>query len=143
MAKYTINEIKELIAMGFTPAQIAQMSAENNAPAKKTAKTPTGKKAPEAKELVEFTKADGTKVMCTPKQAQAWEAYRNRSNGKTLDEVKAEYAEARKNFVPSDALKDALKAKPTMTRKEAAELGFIGTKDELKALKLELNVYGK
>ena len=141
MAKYTINEIKELIALGFTPAQIAQMNAENNAPAK--GKKPTGAKAPEAKELVEFTKHDGTKVMCTPKQAAAWEAYRNRSNGKTLDEVKAEWEEAHKNFKPSKELKDALKAKPTMTRKEAAALGFIGTKDELKALKAKLKVYDK
>ena len=140
--KYTINEIKELIALGFTPAQIAQMNAENNAPAE--GKKPTGAKAqPKAEKTETFVKMDGTEVACTPAQKQAWEAYRNRSNGKTLDEVKAEWEEAHKNFKPSKELKDALKAKPTMTRKEAAALGFIGTKDELKALKAKLKVYDK
>ena len=45
MSKYTINEIKDLIAMGFTPEQIARMSGE--APAK--GKKPTGKAAPKGK----------------------------------------------------------------------------------------------
>ena len=53
MSKYTINEIKELIAMGFTPAQIAGMNADKGngkAVATSKAKAPkrkgTGAKAP-------------------------------------------------------------------------------------------------
>ena len=138
MSKYTINEIKELMAMGFTPEQIARMSEDARAP--KGSKKPTGAQAPE---LVEFVKKDGTKKLVSAKQAAVWEAARNRSNGKTLDEVKAEWDAKHKAFKPSDELIRALKANPVMTRKEAAKLGFVGTKDELKALKLEHNVYAK
>jgi hypothetical protein len=138
MSKYTITEIKELMAMGFTPEQIAHMCGD--AP-KGKGKKPTGAKA--KPELVEFVKHDGTKVMCTPKQAEAWSKWRDRSNGKTLDEVKAEWEAKHKAFKPSNELVSALKAKPTMSRKEAVAYGFVGTKDELKALKVELKVYDK
>lgn len=136
MSKYTINEIKELMSMGFTPAQIASMNED--APARK-GKKPTGAKAPE---LVEFVKKDGTVKLVTPAQAAVWDAARNRQH-KTLDEVKAEYDAKRKAFKPSKELIEALKANPIMTRKEAAKLGFVGTKDELKALKLKHKVYAK
>ena len=140
MSKYTITEIKELMAMGFTPAQIASMSADAPAPAK--GKKPTGAKAQPKAEKVEFVKHDGTKVMCTPKQAAAWAKWRDREF-KPLDEVKAEWDAKHKAFKPSKELIAALKANPVMTRKEAAKLGFVGTKDELKALKHELKVYAK
>jgi hypothetical protein len=139
MSKYTITEIKELMSMGFTPEQIARMSAD--APAK--GKKPTGKPAPAKADKVEFVKKDGTVKMVSPKQAAVWEAARSRSNGKTLDEVKAEWDAKHKAFKPSADLITALKANPVMTRKEAAKLGFVGTKDELKALKVELKVYAK
>ncbi len=138
MSKYTITEIKELMAMGFTPEQIAHMC--DDAPARK-GKKPTGAKA--KPELVEFVKHDGTKVMCTPKQAEAWAKWRDRSNGKTLDEVKAEWEAKHKAFKPSKELIEALKANPVMTRKEAKAYGFIGTKDEFKALKVKHKVYSK
>ena len=137
MNKYTIEEIKELMHMGFTPEQIARMCED--APARKSKKA-TGKAAPE---LVEFVKKDGSKKLVSAKQAAVWEAARNRSNGKTLDEVKAEYEAKHKAFKPSDELIAALKENPVMTRKEAAKLGFVGTKDELKALKLAHKVYAK
>lgn len=139
MSKYTINEIKELMAMGFTPAQIAHMS--DDAPARK-GKKPTGAKAQPKVEKVEFVKHDGTKVMCTPKQAAAWSKWRDREF-KPLDEVKAEWDAKHKAFKPSKELIEALKANPCMTRKEAAKLGFVGTKDELKALKHKHKVYSK
>ena len=107
---------------------------------KSKGKKPTGAKAPE---LVEFVKNDGTKVMVTPKQAEAWSKWRSHSSGKTLDEVKAEYEAKHKAYKPSDEFLKALKAKPTMTRKEAKAYGFVGTKDELKALKLAHKVYDK
>ena len=132
--------IKELMAMGATFAE-AHAAALNEAVAfGNKGKKPTGAKAPE---LVEFVKKDGTKKLVSAKQAAVWEAARNRSNGKTLDEVKAEYEAKHKAFKPSDELIAALKANPVMTRKEAAKLGFVGTKDELKALKLAHKVYAK
>ena len=139
MNKYTIEEIKQLMSMGFTTEQIARMCAD--APAHKSKKA-TGKAAPAKAELVEFVKKNGEKKLVSAKQAAVWEAARNRQH-KTLDEVKAEYEEKHKNFKPSDELIAALKANPVMTRKEAAKLGFIGTKDELKALKLAHKVYAK
>lgn len=136
--------IKELMAIGATFAE-AHKAALDEALAFSKGKKPTGKPAPApAKaELVEFVKKDGTVKMVSPKQAAVWEAARNRSNGKTLDEVKAEWEAKHKAFKPSKELIEALKANPVMTRKEAAKLGFVGTKDELKALKHELKVYAK
>ena len=88
--------------------------------------------------LVEFTKADGSVVKCTEAQAKAWEAYRNRSR-KSLDEVKAEFNKARDAYKPSQALVQALKANPTMTRKEAKAYGFVGTSNDLWNLKYGTN----
>lgn len=131
--------IKELMAMGATFAE-AHKAALDEALAFGKGKKPTGKAAPE---LVEFVKKDGTRKMVSAKQAAVWEAARSRSNGKTLDEVKAEWDAKHKAFKPSAELIAALKANPVMTRKEAAKLGFVGTKDELKALKHEYKVYAK
>ena len=98
----------------------------------------TGAKAPQPKaEKVEFIKKDGTKKMVSPKQAAVWEAARNRSNGKTLDEVKAEWNAKHEAYKPSAELIEAIKHdRASITRKVAKEkYGFVGTKDELKALK--------
>lgn len=132
--------IKELMAMGATFAEAHKAALDEAIAFGKKGKNPTGAKAPE---LVEFVKKDGTKKLVSAKQAAVWEAARARSNGKTLDEVKAEWEAKHKAFKPSKELIAALKANPVMTRKEAAKLGFVGTKDELKALKHELKVYAK
>ena len=134
MSKYTINEIKELMAMGFTPEQIARMCEDT--PVKGKGKKPTGAKA--TPELVEFVKNDGTKVMCTPKQAEAWSKWR--SHGKPLDEVKAEWNAKHDAYVPSKELIEAIKLdRAKVTHKVAkAEYGFVGTKDELRALKVKV-----
>ena len=99
-------------------------------------KKATGAKAQPKAEKVEFVKHDGTKVMCTPKQAKAWEAYRNREF-KPLDEVKAEWEAKHKAYKPSKELKEAIKAdRASITLAVAKEqYGFVGTKAELKALK--------
>ena len=85
--------------------------------------------------LVEFTKADGTVVMCTPKQAEVWGKWRDNGNKMSLDEVKAlkpQISAKGKAFV---------KAHPNCTRKEAAANGCKNiTKEGLKALKVELGV---
>lgn len=104
-------------------------------------KAPKGKPAPARKkaELVEFVKHDGTKVMCTPKQAKAWEAYRNREY-KPLDEVKAEWEAKHKAYKPSKELKEAIKSNRASITLEVAkkQYGFVGTKAELKALKAKV-----
>jgi len=99
-------------------------------------KAPKGKPAPAKAELVEFVKHDGTKVMCTPKQAEAWNKWRSREY-KPLDEVKAEWEAKHKAYKPSKKLIDAIKAdRASVTHKVAKEAyGFVGTKAELKALK--------
>lgn len=135
--------IKELMAMGATFAEAHKAALDEVVAFSKGNRKGTGKPAPAKAELVEFVKKDGTVKMVSPKQAAVWEAARNRSNGKTLDEVKAEWEAKHKAFKPSKELIAALKANPVMTRKEAAKLGFVGTKDELKALKNELKVYAK
>ena len=97
----------------------------------------TGAKAQPKAEKVEFVKKDGTVKMVSPKQAAVWEAARNRSNGKTLDEVKAEWNAKHEAYKPSNELIEAIKRdRASITRKIAKEkYGFVGTKDELKALK--------
>jgi hypothetical protein len=135
MSKYTITEIKELMSMGFTPEQIARMCEDT--PVKGKGKKPTGAKA--KPELVEFVKHDGTKVMCTPKQAEAWNKWRSREY-KPLDEVKAEWEAKHEAYKPSKKLIDAIKAdRASITHKVAKEAyGFVGTKQELKDLKAKV-----
>ena len=137
MSKYTINEIKELMAMGWTPEQITRMCEDARTPAK--GKKPTGSKAQPKAEKVEFVKHDGTKVMCTPKQAAAWEKYRSREF-KPLDEVKAEWEAKHKAYKPSKELKEAIKTNRASITLEVAkkQYGFVGTKAELKALKAKV-----
>lgn len=135
-----INRIKEVaqeyMSMGVSADKAFELATEavklEAAPAK-PARKGTGKAAPApAKELVDFVKADGTKVKCTPAQAAAWTKWRDREH-MSLDEVKAlkpEITEAGRAYV---------KAHPLCTRKEAAANGCKNiTKDGLKALKVEL-----
>ena len=84
--------------------------------------------------LVEFKKANGEVIMCTPAQAKNYENYRSR-NHMSLDEVKA--------LKPEISAKGRayVKAHPSCTRKEAAANGCKNiTKEGLKALKVELGV---
>lgn len=101
-----------------------------------------GKKAsntqPKAEKTVEFVKNNGEKVMATPAQAAAWDKYRNSGKGKvSKKEALAEWSKSREGYKPSKALVEAIKKDRTsITRKVAKEkYGFIGTKDDLKALK--------
>ena len=121
----------------FTQEQVQEMIAQAVAQALATqpSKSASGKgKVKDEKKLVEFKKHDGTTVMCTPAQAKAWEAYRDRAH-MSLDEVKA--------LKPQISAKGKayVKAHPNCTRKEAAANGCKNiTKDGLKALKRELGV---
>lgn len=102
-------------------------------------KKATGRKAQPKAEKVAFTKHDGTVIYGTQKQVDAWTKWANREF-KPLDEVKAEFEENRKAYKPSKALIEAIKRdRASVTRKVAKEqYGFIGTKDDLKALKAEV-----
>ena len=129
--KYTI-EMNGMVFSAPTQAEALAMAKEFVATTKPTT-SGRGNNKPEAK-LVEFTKADGTVVMCTPAQAKAWDKYRNRAH-KSLDEVKA--------LKPEISAKGRayVKANPGCTRKEAAANGCKNiTKEGLKALKRELGV---
>lgn len=85
-----------------------------------------------------FTKHDGTVVMTTKAQAEAWEARRanfanKEANLKAWEEKKASYKPTQK-FI--DAIR---KDRAAITFKIAKEqYGFVGTKDSLKALKDEV-----
>lgn len=136
-----ITITKELLAQGFTHAQVASMLADVSAPKKtqpKAGKKGTGKKAPQPKaEMVEFTKKNGETVLVTAAQAKAWEAYRERGTHRmSLDEVKALQPEI------TDEGRAYVKAHPLCTRKEAAANGCKNiTKEGLKALKAELGAH--
>ena len=99
----------------------------------------TGAQAP-AKELVEFKKTDGSVVMVTQAQADAWGKFRdnpNRKSAQEFEQMKADWTSKREAYKPTQALVDAIKAnRAAITRKVAvAQYGFVGTKDDLKALK--------
>lgn len=102
---------------------------------KKSAK----KSAPKKPELIEFRKSDGTVVKVTAKQAAAWTKWRDGAGDRKdqFERMKADWADARKGYKPSKALVDAIKAnRAAITHKVAKEAyGFIGTKQDLKALK--------
>ena len=116
---------------------MAVMGMSTSAKGKGKSKKATEAKAPEK---VEFVKKDGTVKMVSKAQARVWEEARNRSNGKTLDEVKAEWNAKHDAYKPSKELKDAIKAdRASITLAVAKEqYGFVGTKAELKALKAKV-----
>ena len=130
----TQEELQALIAGAVAQALASQAPTQSASKGKGECKG-KGKGKGKAK-LVEFTKTDGSVVKCTEAQAKAWEDYRNRSR-KSFDEVKAEFTKAREVYKPSQALIKAIKAdRASITRKVAKEkYGFVGTKDDLKALK--------
>lgn len=91
------------------------------------------------KEYVPYTKADGTTVLATTKQVAAWDAFKSQEH-KSLEQVKKEFADKKSAYKPSQALVDALKANPAMSRKDALAYDFVGTKKDLAALKRELKL---
>jgi hypothetical protein len=80
-----------------------------------------------------FTKHDGTVVMTTAAQAQVWEKHREGYNNRVANKeanLKA-WEDKRKAWKPTQAFVKAVKANPTMTVKQAKELGFVGTSNDL------------
>ncbi len=137
MAKtYTI----EMNGMKFSAPTQAEAMAMAQEFVKSSAPTTAGTSAGKGKaKTTTFTKADGTTVQCTEAQAKVWEAWRDGSaDRKASKEANlAKFETDRKAYKPSKALKDAIKAdRASITRKVAVEkYGFVGTKDDLKALK--------
>ena len=95
-------------------------------------------------EKVAYTKADGTVVMATPKQVAAWDAWKagagdRKENQTKFEEMKATWEESRKAFKPSKELIKAIQTnRAAVTHAEAKKLGFVGTKQDLQALKAQL-----
>lgn len=65
------------------------------------------------------------------------EAYGKKGKAENEERL-AKWEEARAKFKPNKELKAFLKDNPHCTRNEAKEYGFIGTRDDLKALKASL-----
>ena len=120
----------------FTQAQVQEMI--NQAIAQALAAKPTTAGKGKAKTAT-FTKHDGTKVACTPAQAEAWTKYRDGyADRQASKEANLQaWATKREAYKPSKALKDAIKAnRAAITLAVAkAQYGFVGTKADLKALK--------
>lgn len=98
------------------------------------------KPAPKKPELVEFKKANGEVKMVSKAQADAWTKYRDRPH-MTAEEREAKLADwavAREDYKPSDELIAAIKKDRCITRKQAKELGFVGTKEDLRTLKAKI-----
>lgn len=137
MARMTNAQMMEMIAMMQAQMQeqaklIAELQAD------KVGKKSTRKNAPKP-ELVDFVKADGTTRKCTRKQADAWTKWRDGSDDRkeAFESMKAGWADKKAAYKPSKELVDAIKAnRAAITRKVAKEeYGFIGSKEDLKALK--------
>ena len=124
-----IYDIELARQMGLVPAQTP-------APAGR------GEAQPKAEvEKVPYTKRSGKVIYGTPKQVAHWEAQQRanddkaEANAQAWEQKKTDWANARAAYAPTQALIDAIKAKPTMTRDEAKALGFVGTSKDLWNLK--------
>ena len=120
-------------------AIIAQAVAQAiSAPQTKSAPKAKAKAQPKA-DKVPFTKHDGTVIYGTQKQVDAWTAYANRTylTPEERQERLAQWQTKREGYKPSKKLIEAIKKdRASVTRKVACEqYGFVGTKDDLKALK--------
>lgn len=131
----TKKEMQEMMAQMQAQMQ-AQAELIDKLTAQASAQTSARKGSPK---LVDFVKADGTVVKCTAAQAAAWGKFRDASGERkaAFEEMKAGWATKREAYKPSKALVDAIKKdRASITRKIAKEqYGFVGTKDDLKALK--------
>lgn len=99
----------------------------------------TGEKGKGKVKDTAFTKHDGTVVMTTAAQAAAWEKHREGYTNRVANKEAnlQAWGTKREAYKPSQALVKAIKAdRASITRKVAVEkYGFVGTKDDLKALK--------
>lgn len=92
-------------------------------------------------EKVKYTKADGTVVMCTPAQAKQWDNFKAHAGDRkeSFEQMKADWADKRDAYKPSKALIKAIQTnRAAVTHAEAKKLGFVGTKQDLQALKAQL-----
>lgn len=97
-----------------------------------------GNSQPTVEKTVAYKKADGTTVMCTPEQAKAWDKFKANSSVRkeSFEQMKATWNAKREAYKPSEKLIKAIKTdRASITHKVAKTYGFVGTKDDLKALK--------
>ena len=125
----------------FTEAQVQELIARAVKEALASAPTQTGTGKGKAKNVA-FTKHDGTVVMGTQAQVDAWTKYRDGYADRVASKeanLKV-WADKRASYKPSQALVKAIKAdRASITHKIAKEqYGFVGTKEDLKALKASL-----
>lgn len=89
------------------------------------------------KEMVDYTNRKGVTKRVSKAQADHWAKTAQES-----DERKATYATRRQAFVDAPvpkALEDAIrKNRAAVTAKEARKMGFVGTREDLKALKAQI-----
>ena len=140
MKNFMDARVKELMAIGasFTEAHTAALEewkAQNTKPRKGT-----GAKAPQPKaEKVEYTKSNGDVILASPKQVAHFESLKAQAPERKakFDAMCAEWNAKHEAYVPSKELIEAIKHdRASITRKVAKEkYGFVGTKDDLKALK--------
>ena len=92
-------------------------------------------------EKVAYTKANGETVMATPAQAKAWDDFKAHAGDRkeSFEQMKATWADKREAYKPSKELVKAIQTnRASVTLAVANTYGFVGTKQDLQALKNEL-----
>ena len=92
-------------------------------------------------EKVAYTKANGETVMCTPEQAKAWDNFKAHAGDRkeSFEQMKATWADKRNAYKPSKELVKAIQTnRAGVTLAVAKTYGFVGTKQDLQALKAQL-----
>lgn len=92
-------------------------------------------------EKVAYTKANGETVMATPAQAKAWDDFKAHAGDRkeSFEQMKATWADKREAYKPSKELVKAIQTnRASVTLAVAKTYGFVGTKQDLQALKNEL-----
>ena len=132
-ATFTQAQVKEMIAQAVAQA-IAQMTVSDT--------EDKGDRTDAPKEKVPFVKKDGTTVYGTPAQVAQWTKWRDGAGERKerFENMKATWADKKASYKPSKELTDAIKAnRASITHKIARDkYGFVGTKQDLKALKESL-----
>lgn len=130
-----INALEETLARMEALLQ-AQAAAPKQT--RKGGRKVAAPKAPKKPELVAFTTKNGEVKYVSQAQADAWNAWRSHALSEAEWEAKkTQWAADRKAYKPSEALIEAIKRdRAAVTRKVAVEkYGFVGTKEDLRALK--------
>mgnify|MGYP003331420807 CR=1 FL=1 len=129
--QYTVEEIKELVNLGFTVEQITQMSAKSS----KSKSAPLSDAEHVARGDIKSKNGNWRTVAQQANDAKLKEHAAERKEA--FDKMCKEWEKSRKKYKPSHELIDAIKTnRCSITHKVAKEqYGFVGTKKDLLALK--------